>query len=188
MAYGENHISAGKFVELAEKNDDTAMKEAVFFIDNVNGANSIGWTPLICAAYWNMKETMKELLASGADPDRKNSDGYCALIYASEHSDPDAVKILLRSGANPDITSGDGWTPLMWAAFFGHYKTVKVLLDAGADISISNSSAMSVLDIARSRNKEDIEALVEDYIVKGLCPVPIGARDCPGSRAFSDER
>lgn len=179
MADKNTALTAAEFVAMAEKNEDSTMVEKVPFVSDINGCDSQGYTPLICASHWNMKRTAALLIQQGADPDKKNIDGYSALIYASEHNDSSMATILLEAGANPNITNKDGWTPLMCSSFLGLYNTVKALLAAGADIGIRNLSSQTALDIARSRDKESIEVLIENHIMKRDCPIPIGIYDCP---------
>lgn len=177
----ENGITAETFIEMARERDDAEMKYTVSHITDINGRDALGNTPLIACSRWNMKETLKELLKAGADPNIRNNEGYGAMIYAAEYSDPEAVHMLLKAGADPNVANKDGWTPLMCACFLGHYDTAEILLECGADIGARNSASESALNIARMRHFESIESLIENHIIDKGCLIPIGIYDCPGN-------
>ena len=159
----ENTVTAETFISMAANKSDAEMRETVKYISDINGQDPSGNTPLIACAYWNMKETMKERVKVGADADIKNNDGYSAMIFASEYSDPEGVRILLDAGADPNAVNSEGWTPLMCACFLGHYDTAEALLRGGAALDPVNRYSQSALDIARTRQLESLESLLEKY-------------------------
>lgn len=172
-------LTASEFIVMIKNSDDNIMKGNIQRLNNLNDTDKKGCTPLISAVRFNMPITAGLLVSQGADVDIKDLDGYSALLYASENNDPSIAVMLLEAGANPNITNKEGWTPLMWATFLGLYETVSFLLIAGADVGIRNSSGMTALDIARFRHNENVEGLIEHYIINSECPIPIGAKDCP---------
>merc|ERR1719483_736315 len=84
----------------------------------------------------NVKDTIKLLLKSGADPNRTNILGNTALIVATNQKIDDlnsrvfsnsVIEILLDSGADPNIKNNLGETALMKAVKAGNNETVKIL-------------------------------------------------------------
>lgn len=159
----ENTVTAETFISMAREKDDAEMKDTASHILDINGRDALGNTPLIACSHWNMKNAMKRLIEMGADLNAINNEGYGAMIYASEYSDPESVRILLAAGADPNAVNSEGWTPLMCACFLGHYDTAEVLLRGGAALDPVNRLSQSVLDIARTRQLESIESLLEKY-------------------------
>ena len=70
--------------------------------------NEKGWSPLICASFKQHLETVKMLLAKGADPDGANANGTTPLMYAKTQSlhqaasDYPVLSALLAAGARLD--------------------------------------------------------------------------------------
>jgi len=87
---------------------------------------------LIGAAKKGDTETVKTLLAAGADVHPQNEFGQTALMQAAFSGNPDTVHALLAAGADVNAKDRDGWTALMFAAVKGHTDIVRVLRQAGA--------------------------------------------------------
>ena len=83
---------------------------------------------LINAARDGNTETVKALLAKGADVNAKDSLGYSALFCAAKGSHVDTLQALADEGADVNAKDMLGNTPLMWAAFQGRTETVHALL------------------------------------------------------------
>ena len=100
-----------------------------------------------------------------------------ALATASLSGDVDAVRKLVEL---PDTNlnerdGGDGArTPLMVAALTGNLEIAWLLVDANADITLRDNGGASALDLARSRNHEEVIALLGGghAEVQGPPPVP----------------
>ncbi len=96
--------------------------------------------PLIQAVYRNDLDSVRRLLASGADacdafPDPAWEDvPRSALLIACEGGDVRMVRLLLDHGAQQDINVSDGWgnTPLSGAVDNGHQAIVNLLVERGA--------------------------------------------------------
>jgi N-acetylneuraminic acid mutarotase/outer membrane protein assembly factor BamB len=71
-----------------------------------------GTTPLNLAVLFGRTETVKLLLAKGADVSIGNPDGNTALHIASFLANPDAVDLLLKNGASVQARNARGETPL----------------------------------------------------------------------------
>src|SRR5262245_58812314 len=87
-----------------------------------------GSTSLMYASLYGDSESVRLLLAGGADPNTKNEAGATALMWAVD--DVDKVRLLLDHGADANGRSHDSRTPLLIAAGrFGSGAVVKLLID-----------------------------------------------------------
>jgi ankyrin repeat protein len=94
-------------------------------------------TALIAAAmYKGNAETVRELLAGGANIEARDMEGATALMQASTKGNVEVVKALLAGGADVNAKSSQGETSaLMMAAGNGRLETTRVLLASGADVN-----------------------------------------------------
>ena len=93
-------------------------------------------TPVLMAALRSRPESVRLLLAHGADPDVTGSEGHTAIRWAAAEGDTAMVDILLTHGVKGSIdigTTSEGTTPLGAAAIRGHIEVVHRLLAAGAN-------------------------------------------------------
>lgn len=115
-----------------------------------------GFTALHLAAFFGGAETVRALLAAGADAD---ADADNPLEVRPLHSavasrDRGAVAALLEAGADPDVRQRGGFTPLHGAAHAGDAEMVELLLASGADASLTtddgkDAKALAVGDAKR---------------------------------------
>jgi ankyrin repeat protein len=102
---------------------------------DVNAADSEGMTALLWATHWDDLQTVKSLLAAGANVKVANNfDGSTPLHEASTFGDTEMMGLLLKAGADANAVRGEGDTPLMVAARTGLPDAVKLLLDHGAKV------------------------------------------------------
>src|SRR4051812_35955549 len=94
------------------------------------------------------KETVKELLDRGADPDTKNSQGFPLLLLVAK--DLEFMQMFLDAGADIDITCG-GWTTLMRAAYDGKDEIVRFLIKAGASLDHKAKDGRTALQIVQEQ-------------------------------------
>jgi ankyrin repeat protein len=118
---------------------------------NVNLAAVNGITPLMAAAYGGHNDTVKRLLARGADPAALDRLGKNAMTYAAGEGRTEVVATLLAAGVNPNAVYANDLTALMWAAGFGKTETVQALLAAGANPALKDNRGKTAADMAREQ-------------------------------------
>jgi len=107
-------------------------------------------------------ESLKALLAKGADINAKDGDGITALVWAAIRSQPAAADLLLANGAAVDAATSDSSTALLFAARSGETDIVRALLRKGANANAPNSSGITALQLAAKSGLADpVQALLE---------------------------
>jgi ankyrin repeat protein len=109
-----------------------------------------GLTPLIYAARANDVESVKILLAAGADVNQVSGYGWSPLLVATQNRYYKLGAFLMERGADPNLTNKGGWTPLYLAtdnrniengdypvrkADMDHLDFITLLLDKGAHVN-----------------------------------------------------
>jgi ankyrin repeat protein len=109
-----------------------------------------GFTSLHLAAYFGGAETVRALLAAGAEPDADaaNPFGVRPLHSAVSVGDRDSVQALLEAGADPDVRQQRGYTPLHGAAHNDDAELVRLLLAHGADPALRNDDGQTAAGLA----------------------------------------
>ncbi|KAG9397269.1 Ankyrin repeats (3 copies) [Carpediemonas membranifera] len=102
-------------------------------------------TSLVAAAADGNQAIVRDLLGSGADPNRPNDQGRTPLIAAAIGSHSDVVELLLSRGATIDLGGSDGRTSLMEACLHGRTSVVEVLIERGADRELADPSGSTAL-------------------------------------------
>ena len=107
-------------------------------------------TPLVYAARANDVETVKVLLAAGADINQTTGYGWSPLLVATQNRYYKLGSYLLDRGANPNLANKGGWTPLYLATDnrniesgdypvrkgdMDHLDFIKLLIAKGADVN-----------------------------------------------------
>jgi len=109
-----------------------------------------GLTPLVYATRRNDLESVKVLLAGGADINQVTEYGWSPLLVATQNRYYQLGAYLLERGANPSLANKGGWSPLYLAVDnrnieggdypvrkgdMDHLDFIKMLLDKGADVN-----------------------------------------------------
>jgi len=111
-------------------------------------------------------ETVRSLLAQGADVHAKDQYGATALHEAAAHGRKDVVELLLSKGADVNAADVKGLTPLHQAASNGHAAVVKVLLDNGADPDARDMRGRTPLQAAALSNQKE----AADVLIRAAAP------------------
>ncbi len=138
-----------------------------------------GETLLMTAARTGEPETVRTLLAHGADPNlREMTRGQTALMWAAANNNAAAIQVLAERGAdinaktdNPSPSPGrtfayapaTGFSPLMFAVRAGHMDATRVLLEAGADVNDIVSDGQSALVVAAANANWELAAYLLDH-------------------------
>lgn len=121
-----------------------------------------GFTLLMWAAMYGRAETVRALLAAGANAWAKSRDGRTVLACGAINSvDPEMVATLLAAGLGDQVQCADfsGVTPLMCAAQYGSAASVRALLQAGGDVAAIDRQRRNVLFWALEREDSEVEVL-----------------------------
>ena len=112
-----------------------------------NGDPMGGLTPLLFADREGSIETVRVLVAAGANVNKASVDGSSPLLVAVQNGHYEIARFLLDHGADPNQANTKGWTPLYLAvsnrdalttavpppSSDGAFDLITVLLDRGAD-------------------------------------------------------
>jgi ankyrin repeat protein len=104
-------------------------------VDNVNGADTYGWTALHCAAAKGYLDCVKYCIEIGANVNACDRYDYTPLHRASFCGHFHVAHELLNAGANVDATDNHGLTLLHWAIFKKRIDFLRLFIDRGAKVS-----------------------------------------------------
>lgn len=168
-------------VHAAQQKAHAAMKALLLSpATKVDARNAAGETALMYAALQGELETVKLLLAHGAEV---NQQGWTALHYAASGGQLSVVQLLLEHHAYIDAASPNGTTPLMMAARQQRPTVARYLVEQGADPTLVNESGWTAADYLErvgdaehaSWMRERAQEFARRYGSKGA-PAPAGQR------------
>jgi len=128
-----------------------------------NGADQYGRTEIWWSAKEGNHERVRQLLASGADPNTPDMDGETPLHVAARWKRAGITEKLLQHGANPDTAALYGTTPLHLSARRMYTQLTENLLRAGADPNVQDDFGRSPLHEAAARSDRKTTALLLQY-------------------------
>jgi serine protease inhibitor/ankyrin repeat protein len=105
-------------------------------------------------------DTVKLLIASGADTEVKDERGDTALHIAAFGGDNELAKLLLERDTEVDARNGAGDTPLHLAARQGDRLTVQLLVAHYAELNAKNWAGLTPLHYAASQRHREIILLL----------------------------
>jgi uncharacterized protein len=109
------------------------------------------------------RETVRALIAQGADVNAAQGDGVTALHWAAMQGDAELAKMLIVAGANVHAATRLGaYTPLHMAAERGSVPIVTALVSAGANVDTTTATGTTPLMLAAaSGNTDTISTLLD---------------------------
>jgi hypothetical protein len=118
-------------------------------------------TPLMCAAHRGRVDTVRLLLAAGADPCARDEYDGTALDRAAENGHEAVVAQLIAAGADVNAQDRVGFTPLMRASGEGHVAVMEALVAAGASIHAEGHRGLNAWRWADAQGRpESLEWLI----------------------------
>lgn len=123
-----------------------------------------GRTALHYAASDGNIESVRTLIAGGADVNAQDSEGWSPLHFAAQANSTECLVELLGAGASVDIKDYFGNTPLFRAAFSsrGEGGVIDLLRCAGADPTVPNLDGVSPVMLARTIKNYDVARFFAD--------------------------
>lgn len=187
-------LARGADVDARSKRGVTALMIAA----NLNGASDVvklllrhkadprtpdaaGVTPMMYATDFGDLDTVKALVAAGAEVNAGRPNG-AGPVYWASNGPVDVLEWLLKHKADPNAgrrapgaTAGSGgMTPLMEAAAFGATANARALLDWGADVNAKHDRGTALMFAAGSdRAGADMIRLLLD---RGADPNAVASR------------
>jgi len=118
--------------------------------------------PLFEAVRARDVDTVRELLALGANPNAVLPGDGSPLIEAARHGQLELVQILLAAGADPNLpVRGDG-APLIQASLSGNLAIVRLLVERGANVEVFvPGDETPLINAAQAGNLNIVTYLVE---------------------------
>jgi ankyrin repeat protein len=124
------HVAAfwGFYKYVVNSLEDTQPGTPSPKMQNLNKADSHGWTPLHWAVSMGHNSMVELLLRSGASPDLPDLAGWTPTFWAAFKGHVDIIEMLWRYDIAPFRCDIKGLTPLHWAISTGQTEIVKRLL------------------------------------------------------------
>ena len=114
-------------------------------------------------------ETVRSLLAGGADVNKRDATHWTPVFYASRNGWVEIAELLFKYGADVNSQDGTGWAPLHAASRHGHLGVVLLLLDHGADVDAKMQGHSTALHVASEYGHlEIVEVLLEQGASVGV--------------------
>ena len=118
----------------------------------VNAFSGDGFFPLALAAFFGFPETVRLLLARGADASQvARNPMKIQALHSAVTGSFDSVKLLVDAGAPVNGKQDKGWTPLHEAVNRNDLEMTRYLLAHGADPRLQNDEGKSAIGLAADK-------------------------------------
>lgn len=174
------HGDTNTLMLFAAVTQDTDHLQALLDIGmDINGANKMGFTPLMFAAAYNTPEVVTFLLEQGADISAKAyvMDVTPLHVAALWNPKPDVIDALLAGGGQIEALTENDITPVVLACSDNqNLEVAERLAQRGADISVYAPDGLSVQAVCQRRISGEgdqyimITEEVNERIIKALRP------------------
>ena len=146
---------------LAEQGDTAPLLAALVPSGKLDQRDVCYRTPLMFAAQFGRIDTVRGLLAAGAQVNLHEKGYYTALMLAAGNGHTEVVRLLAGAGAKVnEVEITRGWTALIWAAKRGYPETVALLLELGADPDQRDRQGRNARDWALAQGHTEVSALL----------------------------
>jgi len=128
----------------------------------LNAYAADGFFPLALAAFFGHPQTVKLLLARGADVGQAARNPMkIQALHAAVTNSFETVKMLVDAGAPVNAKQDKGWAPLHEAVNRGDVEMTRYLLAHGADPKQQNDDGKSAIGLAADKGNQDILKLLK---------------------------
>ena len=118
----------------------------------VNAFSGDGFFPLALAAFFGFPETVRLLLARGADASQvARNPMKIQALHSAVTGSFESVKLLVEAGAPVNGKQDKGWTPLHEAVNRNDLEMTRYLLAHGADPRLQNDEGKSAIGLAADK-------------------------------------
>ena len=118
----------------------------------VNAFSGDGFFPLALAAFFGFPETVRLLLARGADASQvARNPMKIQALHSAVTGSFDSVKLLVEAGAPVNGKQDKGWTPLHEAVNRNDLEMTRYLIAHGADPRLQNDEGKSAIGLAADK-------------------------------------
>jgi len=157
-------VTADDYLRVIRSNDLKALKEmSRAGVSDVR--DRLDWSPLHYAALFGSVDSVRIMLAAGADPNSRNKSQATPLMFGAY--DLEKTRLLVEKGADVNAKAADGSTPLYVATgVHGNNATIRYLLEKGADPKTLRNDADYLTRVANSQDAE----MVRLFLDRGLDP------------------
>jgi ankyrin repeat protein len=126
-------------LDAAANGDTLSVNQLISDGVEVNCVNDKGWSPLVMAAFNQHLDTVKLLIASGANVNHQSVNGTTVFMYAKTKvlntGDYSILDYLLNKGAKINLRDfTKKWTVLQYVRNINHAGMEQYLIDKGASI------------------------------------------------------
>jgi ankyrin repeat protein len=160
-------LAAGPDLDLFDAASVGATARVAALLDRdpsqLNAYSNDGFYPLGLAAFFGHPETVRLLIARGADLAQvaRNPMRVQPLNAAVAGRSMDVVRLLVDAGAPIDPQQQEGWTPLHGAVHQGNLDMTKYLLAHGANPKLQNGNGKNAIGLAAEAGNLEILKLLK---------------------------
>ena len=129
---------------------------------NLEASDSIGYTPLHCAANSASVELVSLLVQARVNVNATGNGGVTALHLAGRRGAADCIEVLLAAGADIDARTSAGRRPFDMALTRPYHRMWPLFLRAGAEIPTDNTKPYLV----RVRNAGGFQRYAQQHLVR----------------------